>query len=143
MKALVLILLIMGLPVLAKSDLSTTGLFQVDSSQSKITLLDQGQETSGFIDIKENFRGSIIKVESPETSFESTEIYGEAEDFKIKGNLTYKGNSRLIILRGRSFSMANKVAWRLYNDELLIRVIAERPSARTMAIQKEVEQIIQ
>ncbi|WP_408095517.1 hypothetical protein ACJVC5_10785 [Peredibacter sp. HCB2-198] len=132
----------MSLPVLAKSDLPT-GLFQVDSSQSKITLLDQNQETSGFIDIKENFRDSALKVESPDTSFESTEIYGDPAEFKIKGNLTHKGNTRLVILRGRSFSMSDKVAWRLFDDSLLIRIIAERPSARTMAIQKEVQQIIQ
>ena len=142
MKALIFTLLLLSLPVLAKSDLPN-GLFQVDSSQSKITLLDEHQETSGFIDIKTEFRNSILKVESPDTSFESTEIFGEPDEFKIKGNLTHKGVTRLIILRGRSYSAADKVAWRLYDDTLLIRIIAERPSARTTALQKEVEQIIQ
>ncbi|WPU66483.1 hypothetical protein [Peredibacter starrii] len=142
MKAFILSLLIMSLPVLAKSELPT-GLFQVDSSQSKITLFAENQDSSGFIDIKENFRDSTLKVESPDASFESTEIFGDAEEFKIKGNLTYKGETKLIILRGRSFAMSGKVALRLYDDSILIRVIAARPSARTMAIQKEVEQIIQ
>lgn len=142
MKTFILTLLL-SLPVLAKSEFSTTGLFQVDSSQSKITLLDRNQETSGFIDIKTEFRDSILKVESPDASFESTEIYGDAESFKIKGNLTYNGVTRLVILKGRSLAMDNKVAWRLFDDSILIRVIAERPSARTTALQKEVQEIIQ
>lgn len=142
MKTFILALLL-SLPVLAKSDLSTIGLFQVDSSQSKITLLDRNQETSGFIDIKNEFRNSILKVESPDASFESTEIYGEPDNFKIKGNLSYNGVTRLVILKGRSFAVENKVAWRLFDDSILIRVIAERPSARTTALQKEVQEIIQ
>lgn len=142
MKAIIFSLLLLSLPVLANSE-HPFGLFQVDSSTSKITLLDRNQEATGFIDIQKDFRNSILKVESPDTSFESTEIYGDASDFKIKGQLTHKGESRLVILKGRSFSSAGKVAWRLFDDTLLIRIIAAKPSVRTTNLQKEVEQIIQ
>lgn len=142
MKAIIFSLLLLSLPVLANSD-HPFGLFQVDSSTSKITLFDGSQEATGFLDLQKDFRNSILKVESPDTSFESTEIHGDATEFKIKGQLTYKGVSRLVVLKGRSFNSEGKVAWRLFDDTLLIRIIAERPSPRTTALQKEVEQIIQ
>ncbi len=142
MKTIFFSLLLLSLPVLANSG-HPFGLFQVDSSTSMITMFDRNQEVTGFIDIQKDFRNSILKVESPDTSFESMEIDGDATEFKIKGQLTHKGVGRMVILSGRSFISSGKVAWRLSDDALLIRIIAARPSARTNAIQKQVEQIIQ
>lgn len=142
MKIIIFSLMLLSLPVLANSG-HPFGLFQVDSSTSMITMLDQNQEATGFIDIQKDFRNSTLKVESSDSSFESTEIYGDAADFKIKGQLTHKGVGRTVLLTGRSFTSSGKVAWRLSDDTLLIRIIALRPSARSTEIQKQVEQIIQ
>lgn len=141
MKTFILMILL-SLPALAKSDFHH-GLFQVDSSQSSITLLDDDQETSGFIDIRKEFRDSIIKVESSDTLFESEEIEGESDEFIIRGQLTHNGIKRLVQLKGKSFSVSNKVAWKLHNDNIMIRIIAERPTAQTTEMQKQVERIYQ
>jgi hypothetical protein len=137
-----ILLLLLSLPALAKNEY-LNGLFQVDSSQSSITLLDEDQDTSGFLDIREQFRDSILKVESSDTFFESEEIIGSPEDFVVRGQFTHNGIKRLVQLKGKSFSVANKVAIKLHNETIMIRIIASRPTSDTTSLQKQVEKIIQ
>lgn len=141
MKTLILFLFL-SLPAFASGEY-LYGLFQVDSSQSTITLLDDDQDTSGFIDIRKEFRDSIVKVESPDTQFESEEVSGTPEEFTVRGYLTHNGIKRLVQFKGKSFHVSNKVAWKLHNEAVMIRIIAERPTSHTTELQKQVERIIQ
>lgn len=141
MKTLILFLFL-SLPAFASGEY-LHGLFQVDSSQSTTTLLDDEQETSGFIDIRREFKDSIVKVESSDTQFESEEISGSPQEFSVRGYLTHNGLKRLVQFKGKSFHVSNKVAWKLHNETVMIRIIAERPTSHTTEMQKQVEKIYQ
>ena len=149
MKTLILTLLLtLSLQVLAKSD-SPMGLFQVDSSLSKVTLFEEGQKLSGFIDIRKEFGDSKLKLESPNISFESVEVTGTIENFEIKGYLTHSNESRYVTLKGKYFGMVDldrgqqKIAITLSSDPILMRVFAAKPAETMTAIHKEVQDIYQ
>lgn len=145
---LIALMIFLSLPVLAKSE-SPMGLFQIDSSNSIVTLAGRDKNVSGFIDIKQSFPDSKLKIESGESSFESTEISGTLEDFEVKGYLYDSGETREVRLYGKYFGTIDKqngikkVALKITSPECVIRVFAQRPTESTTALHKEVQEIIQ
>lgn len=135
---LFILLIFLSLPVLAKSD-THEGLFQVDSSHSKINMPDGDQKISGFIDIKKDFSGSRIEIESEKFSFSSQEIKGLLEHFEVRGILTYKGLSAPAVFTGRNYGL-KVLALSLKNDQHNFQIVASKPHG---AIQAQVQEIFE
>ena len=141
------LLMSLYLPVHAKSE-SPIGLFQVDASHSTATLFDDSQIMTGHIEINKALGDSKIKIESPDITFISSEVNGDLSHFEVKGDLTYRGETRQVSLEGKYYGdivnnfNEQKFAIKLIGDPFVFRIIAKKPAATTAAIHKEVQEIV-
>lgn len=144
MKTLILLLLFS----FSASASAPQGLFQVSSNFSHISWKEHKEKVSGLIQLAHNFRESKFKIESPETVFESEEINGEINNFKVKGMLQHKGKSYPLNFSGKYFGSTSnhignqKIALKLIHNKLQIVLFASRPAENTSALYKEVRGII-
>lgn len=149
MKTFILALLLsISAVAFADSELPV-GMYQLDPSHSKVTLLDKNLPMKGFIEINKTFSDSKLKVESEEASFESTEFSGSIDNFEVRGYFTHKGETRIASLKGKYFGIIDneighkKTAFRFTEENFGLRIFASRPSESTTALYKEVQDIVE
>lgn len=142
------ILIVMLFIFSAWAQANTSGKFQIEESQSVMMLLNKEYKITGSLDVQENFSKSSLSVDSQASTFESTEFSGDLSNITVKGYLTHQGTTRLVTMKGKYFGVINnefgkvRVAFSFSDDNVLLKIIATKPSETATALYNQVHNII-